>query len=432
MIITVTAQPTINVVGTEYTTLLMNNYISRFVSQAKSTGVVNYRVQPGDNILQSTIDTLQATSIDILVNDVPLTSTQYPSIVNENGPILHLPIILTAVNIIHNIPATGFSCPTNSCNLNITLSIITKILKGQITHWNDNEIVQDNPYLTYTGAISTVVRGDTSSTNYDLVHALLARGILWPYSLPGQTIPWSTFTQTATTTITYSEADLIQAVLSTPGSFSYGHRRTARQNNVSSCAVQNTAGNFIYPTPESLLSATTSFSKNILDFTKDYSQVVLANEIDSNAYTFTAFIYMIVYLNQIQISTNLDRAILNAEFCHFVMNNPQYATGYVAQNQVILNLNKLTIDGMLSKAINTINIDISERKEFHDILIATLAFVCLIILAFGGTSIAQNINKCRHQQKYSKINGRINDIPIALNKEISKVATLEALEISQN
>jgi ABC-type phosphate transport system substrate-binding protein len=114
--------------------------------------------------------------IDFAISDAPLTDAEVASL---KSPIVHLPITLTALQFVYNLPDdqirsvcspprclimsphSALCSPytdtqvarTHSGPLNLTADIVARIYTRQITNWNDPTILQSNPHLRYAGPI---------------------------------------------------------------------------------------------------------------------------------------------------------------------------------------------------------------------------------------------------------------------------------------
>ena len=74
---------------------------------------------------------------------------------------LHIPFALGAIGVFHSVAASELG---EAKELDLNACLLAKIFSGQITHWNDPEILADNPTLTADGEINVVHRVSGSSS----------------------------------------------------------------------------------------------------------------------------------------------------------------------------------------------------------------------------------------------------------------------------
>lgn len=71
-------------------------------------------------------------TVDFGCTDAPMTREELELAVAQNGPVLHIPIIMGAVAIVYNVP--------NVAELKLTGPVLADIYLGKITKWNDPAI----------------------------------------------------------------------------------------------------------------------------------------------------------------------------------------------------------------------------------------------------------------------------------------------------
>ena len=94
-------------------------------------------------------------TVDYTIGDYQLSSSLYAS---AGRPIVQFPISLGAVALYHNI--TGYFSP-NTLRLNSALA--AQIFTGNITYWDDPQILAINPNLTYVTSTTLWSESVTSS-----------------------------------------------------------------------------------------------------------------------------------------------------------------------------------------------------------------------------------------------------------------------------
>jgi ABC-type phosphate transport system substrate-binding protein len=83
--------------------------------------------------------------VDFASGDIPLTRDRYDAL-QEHTTVLQLPLFLGAVSFYYSQPSTaaGTSVP-----LNMTACTLAKVFTGSISSWDHEEIVQQNPELSF-------------------------------------------------------------------------------------------------------------------------------------------------------------------------------------------------------------------------------------------------------------------------------------------
>jgi phosphate transport system substrate-binding protein len=85
-------------------------------------------------------------------------------------------------------------------------------------------------------------------------------------------------------------------VKQTPGAIGYVELAYAKQNNLSTAAIRNAAGNFIAPTPAGMTAAAAALSASLPADT-DY-RLTIVNAAGADAYPISSFTWILVYRDQ--------------------------------------------------------------------------------------------------------------------------------------
>ena len=209
--------------------------------------------------------------------DGPMTDEQLK---NAPGPIVHLPTVLGAVVPVYNISGvTG--------DLKFTGAVLGDITLGKITKWNDPAIARLNPDVKLPDTNITVVhRSDGSGTTYIWVDYLskvsaefkekvgVSTSVKWPVGVGGK-----------------GNEGVAGLVRQTPGSLGYIELIYAIQNNIAHGAVQNSSGNFVTATVESVTAAAEAAAPQMpADF-----RVSITNPGGANAYPIASFTWLLLY-----------------------------------------------------------------------------------------------------------------------------------------
>lgn len=226
--------------------------------------------------------------IDFAISDAPLSDLEVAAL---KSPILHLPITLTALEFVYNLPTDQISGP-----LNLTADVVARIFTRQIVNWNDPAILQSNPHLTYAGPIFPVVRTDGSGSTFVLSQYLATGSSYWPYG-SSQRLPWPT----GVTSALYSSG-MATAVKATVGTIGYARWGVATESGLQAAMVKNSAGYWTHPTQESVLAACMDHSPDFGGFGlpgagDSWESFSLVNEGGHSTYPLVTFSYALVYRN---------------------------------------------------------------------------------------------------------------------------------------
>jgi phosphate transport system substrate-binding protein len=150
--------------------------------------------------------------------------------------------------------AICYNLPNGPSALKLSREVYVDIFLGKITEWNDSAIAKVNPGATLPDTPITVVRrADSSGTTYAFTNHLNAiakswrkenrgpgkgKSILWPTGLGGK-----------------GNAGVAALVKLTPGAIGYLEHGYAELSELSMAHLQNKAGEFVAPSPESGLTS---------------------------------------------------------------------------------------------------------------------------------------------------------------------------------
>ena len=193
--------------------------------------------------------------------------------------IVHIPTCIGAVVIAYNLPGVD--------ELKLTNENLQDIFMGSITQWNDAQIAASNPGLSLPDMPITVVhRSDGSGTTYifsDFMSKISERwesevgrgkSLLWPTGIGAKGNP--------------GVAGTIKA---TEGAVGYIGSEFAFAQKIPVAQVQNSAGNFILPSLESISAAAKA------EIPADTKTMLTCSE-DPGAYPISGFTWLILYKEQ--------------------------------------------------------------------------------------------------------------------------------------
>lgn len=155
-----------------------------FQAQTKLPTKMTYR-GVGSSVGQAEfIGNITVPDNDFASGDIPITAEDYANF--PANSILHLPIVLGAINFFHSVP-------TGEEKLSLTPCVLAKIFKRDITEWTDPEIIELNPELNLPGGVPiSVARRVEGSSSTASITAYLHNACPeeWPDTLVGSVIEW--------------------------------------------------------------------------------------------------------------------------------------------------------------------------------------------------------------------------------------------------
>jgi phosphate transport system substrate-binding protein len=210
--------------------------------------------------------------------DGPMTAEQMQQ---APGKVLHLPTVLGAVVPIYNLQGAG--------ELKFSGPVLADIYLGKITKWNDPAIAKLNAGAKLPATDITVVhRAEASGTTYIWVDFLaklspewmkkagVATSVNWPVGLGGK-----------------GNEGVSGLVQQTPGSLGYVELIYAIQNKIAYGTVQNSEGEFVRATVQSVTAAAGAAAKNM---PKDF-RVSITNAPGKGVYPISSFTWLLLYEN---------------------------------------------------------------------------------------------------------------------------------------
>ncbi|MCR6626863.1 MAG: phosphate ABC transporter substrate-binding protein PstS [Pseudoxanthomonas sp.] len=239
----------------------------------KATGAkINYQsIGSGGGIAQ-----IKAATVDFGSSDKPLSSeelaqaglAQFPSVIGGVVPVINVEGLQPG-------------------QLKLSGTVLADIFLHKITTWNDPAIVALNPGVTLpTGKINTVHRSDGSGTTFNFVNYLAKVSPEWKSKVgEGTSVNWPGGVGGK------GNEGVAAYVRQLKGSIGYVELAYAEQNNMSYASLQNAAGQFVKPTPESFAAAAASADwANAKDF-----NLVITNAPGEQAWPITATNFILVY-----------------------------------------------------------------------------------------------------------------------------------------
>jgi phosphate transport system substrate-binding protein len=218
----------------------------------------------------------QAATADFGASDPALTPEDRSAA--KKGAGVQLPMAFGAITVAYNLSGTPKG-------LKLDGKTVADIFLGKITKWNDAAIAALNPGVNLPSSGITVVhRSDASGTTKGFTSFLSAYSPEWKSKVGAdKTVKWPTGTGAK------GNDGVAGAVKQQDGSIGYVEEAYALQNNFTTAAIKNKAGNFVAPT----LASTTAAGEGIT-IPKDLGVDVI-NSPNPQAYPISSQTFVIVY-----------------------------------------------------------------------------------------------------------------------------------------
>jgi len=273
--------------GATFLNPLMQRWAYEFQSQKGYFGVDYQSIGSGQGIAK-----LKDQAVDFGASDGPLKRTDWETLRNVRGGVIHIPVTIGADVAAYNVPSVT--------ELRLTQELVLAIFDGTVKKWNDQRLVELNPALKdIDKEILVAYRADRSGTTF-----------VWTDFL-GK-VSHDKYPTDFSFKVPDSEGDkrrfigakgnegVTETIKKTPYSIGYIELSYAILNNLAHASIQNKAGSFVKATPESVQEAVQSVLEAVTlpDPKDDWSKVsMLRLEPPSvGAYPVISFSYLLVYV----------------------------------------------------------------------------------------------------------------------------------------
>jgi phosphate transport system substrate-binding protein len=222
------------------------------------------------------VSRLRDNVVDFAATDRPLKPAELESL-----GLGQFPIVIGGVVPVVNIAGVGPG------QMRLTGSILADIYLGKIKNWSDPALKALNPDIKLPNAnIAVVFRSDGSGTTFNFVNYLSKVSQEWADKVgEGNSVNWPTGGGAR------GNGGVSFAVKQVANSIGYVEFSYVRADKLSYTLLQNQAGTFVAPDPESFqAAAATADWKNAPDF-----YLLLTNAPGANAYPITATTFILMY-----------------------------------------------------------------------------------------------------------------------------------------
>ena len=254
------AQPLYSQAGSEY--------------KGKTGTTINYQsVGSGAGIAQFIANTVNFGATDVALKDSEIAQAQ------ANGAPLNIPITFGAVTISYNLPGV-------KSGLKLDGSTIADIYLGNITKWNDPAITKLNPGVKLPDMqISPEYRSDGSGTTAQFTQFLSAVSPEWSQKVGSdKTVQWPVGTGSK------GNEGVAATTSQTKGAIGYVELAYALQNDFTTAAVKDKAGQYVSPS----LDSTSKAGDNLPNLPSDLRFSAI-NSPSKGAYPIASATFIVVY-----------------------------------------------------------------------------------------------------------------------------------------
>jgi phosphate transport system substrate-binding protein len=284
---------TINGAGATFPQPIYSEWAARFKQLQGTT--VNYQgIGSGGGIAQFTAGTVDFGATDSAMKPAEMKAAE------KKGTPVHVPTVLGAVTVSYNVQGV-------SKGLKLDGATIADIFLGKIKSWDDSAIKKLNSGVTLPGtAIAVCHRSDESGTTANFTKFLVAYSPAWAKG-PGsdKSVKWPTGTGAK------GNDGVAGCVKQTDGAVGYVEQAFALQNNFTTAAVKNKAGNYVEPS----LAATSAAAEGVTP-----PADLRFSTIDApgpSAYPISAITFLLVYQDMCKAGMAKDKAGLVKDWLNY-------------------------------------------------------------------------------------------------------------------
>ncbi|WP_167616213.1 phosphate ABC transporter substrate-binding protein PstS [Maribellus sediminis] len=216
--------------------------------------------------------------------------------------VVHIPTVLGAVVIAYNLPGVD--------DLKLSNELLEKIFMGKISRWNDAALKANNPGLTLPDMeITFVHRSDGSGTTHIFSDYMSKISTNWADNVgTGKSLQWPVGMGAK------GNPGVAGTIKQTEGAIGYIGSEYAFAQKIQTAKVQNSAGNYILPSIESVSAAANA------EIPAD-TRVMLTNSSDPDAYPISGFTWIILYKEQSYDGRTKDQALATVSFLDWLISD---------------------------------------------------------------------------------------------------------------
>ena len=236
-----TVKTAVSAAGSTLIAPIMTNWIAAY-QQVHPDRLINYRAIGSGAGLNELGNKLLA----LAASDAPLSDDQ----ISKMFPVIQVPVTAGPVCAIYNLPDVKLP-------LRYSASTLAGIFLGNIISWQDPAIVRDNPGVKLPrAAIIVVHRSDGSGTTSIFTSYLAKVSPEWSRSAgQGLSVMWPVGIAAE------GSKGVVEFVKQNRGTIGYAELNYATANNLPVASIQNRAGTYVEPSPQSTTAAIAAFNE---------------------------------------------------------------------------------------------------------------------------------------------------------------------------
>jgi phosphate ABC transporter phosphate-binding protein/phosphate ABC transporter permease protein PstC len=293
---------------------------------------INYQsIGSGGGIKQFTEKT-----VDFGATDAPLSASE-----RQAAPgAVHIPETIGSIVVSYNIPEVRGS------GLRLSGPVVADIFLGKITRWDDTRIQELNPDLRLPAREIVVVhRSDGSGTTFVWTDYLSKVSPEWHDRIgTGKSVQWPTGIGSP------GNEGVSSSIKATSYSIGYVELSYALTTGMTYAHLQNSAGNFVEPSFESISAAISASAGSLPAGDESWEHVSTTDAPGENSYPISSFTYLLLYK---EMSTNptvtKEKAREVAEFVRWAVTDGQRfapSLGYIPLPDAVVRLNEETLGSL--------------------------------------------------------------------------------------
>jgi phosphate transport system substrate-binding protein len=284
---------TINGAGATFPQPIYSEWAARF-KQLQGTTVNYQAIGSGGGIAQFTAGTVDFGATDSAMKPAEMKAAE------KKGTPVHVPTVLGAVTVSYNVNGIDKG-------LKLDGATIADIFLGKVKTWDDAEIKKLNSGASLPATkISVCHRSDESGTTANFTKFLVAYSPAWAKG-PGsdKSVKWPTGTGAK------GNDGVAACVKQTDGAVGYVEQAYALQNNFTTAAVKNKAGDYIEPS----LAATSAAAAGVTPPADLRFSTIDAP--GAKAYPIAAITFLLVYQDMCKAGMSQQKAGLVKDWLNY-------------------------------------------------------------------------------------------------------------------
>jgi len=249
--------------------------------------------------------------------DIPLSLDDYKELedINNSSTVVHLPFVVSGVSFFHSVPGV----PQGKGGLNLTSCLLARIFNGDISTWDDEYILAENPNLlsmlpTRDFPITVAHRVEGSSSTKSITQYLnLKCAVHWPADMVnkmGSQITWASGSLSCD-----SSGEMTSCIRGKEGTIGYIDAGHGWDEGLTEIELQNNDGYFV-SSLDSFNSggtgvAATVAMKDVVSFDESFHDISLLDQTGEDTWPILVMSYVYVRKNINEYVTASNQGLLS-------------------------------------------------------------------------------------------------------------------------